>query len=86
MIDSVLEEFCFSFCGGSPSVRVCSLLLIFAAAFCLLFLCSEIRIDSFVFFCDWQGNTAVYLLYAHARICSIIRKSGKDIEELKKVI
>ncbi|GAY51273.1 hypothetical protein WN943_001062 [Citrus x changshan-huyou] len=33
-----------------------------------------------------KGNTAVYLLYAHARICSIIRKSGKDIEELKKVI
>jgi len=32
-----------------------------------------------------QGNTAVYLLYAHARICSIIRKAGKDIEELKKV-
>ncbi|KAL3532548.1 hypothetical protein ACH5RR_006069 [Cinchona calisaya] len=32
-----------------------------------------------------KGNTAVYLLYAHARICSIIRKSGKDIEELKKV-
>ncbi|XP_021894883.1 arginine--tRNA ligase, cytoplasmic-like [Carica papaya] len=31
-----------------------------------------------------KGNTAVYLLYAHARICSIIRKSGKDIEELKK--
>ncbi|RVW96317.1 Arginine--tRNA ligase, chloroplastic/mitochondrial [Vitis vinifera] len=30
------------------------------------------------------GNTAVYLLYAHARICSIIRKSGKDIDELKK--
>ncbi|XP_074269175.1 arginine--tRNA ligase, chloroplastic/mitochondrial-like isoform X2 [Silene latifolia] len=30
-----------------------------------------------------QGKTAVYLLYAHARICSIIRKSGKDIEELK---
>ncbi|PWA53097.1 arginine--tRNA ligase, chloroplastic/mitochondrial [Artemisia annua] len=30
------------------------------------------------------GNTAVYLLYAHARICSIIRKSGKDIEALKK--
>ena len=27
----------------------------------------------------------MYLLYAHARICSIIRKSGKDIEELKKV-
>ncbi|KAK8964362.1 hypothetical protein KSP40_PGU015661 [Platanthera guangdongensis] len=31
-----------------------------------------------------KGNTAVYLLYAHARICSIIRKSGKDIEEIKK--
>nr|DAD48298.1 TPA_asm: hypothetical protein HUJ06_018235 [Nelumbo nucifera] len=31
-----------------------------------------------------EGNTAVYLLYAHARICSIIRKSGKDIEELKE--
>ncbi|XP_051138459.1 LOW QUALITY PROTEIN: arginine--tRNA ligase, chloroplastic/mitochondrial-like [Andrographis paniculata] len=31
-----------------------------------------------------KGNTAVYLLYAHARICSIIRKSGKDIEELIK--
>ncbi|KAK6115220.1 hypothetical protein DH2020_007489 [Rehmannia glutinosa] len=31
-----------------------------------------------------KGNTAVYLLYAHARICSIIRRSGKDIEELKK--
>lgn len=42
-----------------------------------------------VAFLSWkifeQGNTAVYLLYAHARICSIIRKSGKDIEELKKV-
>jgi arginyl-tRNA synthetase len=25
-----------------------------------------------------QGNTAVYLLYAHARIASIIRKAGKD--------
>ncbi|KAG9130111.1 hypothetical protein Leryth_012855 [Lithospermum erythrorhizon] len=31
-----------------------------------------------------KGNTAVYLLYAHARICSIIRKSGRDIEELKQ--
>ncbi|CAM8880843.1 unnamed protein product [Rhodiola kirilowii] len=31
-----------------------------------------------------KGNTAVYLLYAHARIASIIRKSGKDIEELKR--
>lgn len=33
---------------------------------------------------DMRGNTAVYLLYAHARICSILRKSGKDIEELKR--
>ncbi|KAG7988837.1 hypothetical protein I3843_03G208000 [Carya illinoinensis] len=30
-----------------------------------------------------KGNTAVYLLYSHARICSIIRKSGKNIEDLK---
>lgn len=33
---------------------------------------------------DIRGNTAVYLLYAHARICSIIRKSEKNVEELKK--
>lgn len=33
---------------------------------------------------DARGNTAVYLLYAHARICSIVRKAGKDLEELKK--
>ncbi|CAN1758629.1 Arginine--tRNA ligase, chloroplastic/mitochondrial, partial [Linum perenne] len=31
-----------------------------------------------------QGNNAFYLLYAHARICSIIKMSGKDVEELKK--
>lgn len=31
-----------------------------------------------------QGNTAVYLLYAHARIASIVRKSGKDMIELAK--
>ncbi|VAH02772.1 unnamed protein product [Triticum turgidum subsp. durum] len=30
-----------------------------------------------------KGNTAVYLQYAHARICSIIRKSNMDVEELK---
>ncbi|KAM0948127.1 putative arginine--tRNA ligase [Dioscorea sansibarensis] len=28
--------------------------------------------------------TFIYLLYAHARICSIIRKSGKEMEHLKK--
>ncbi|CAM6109547.1 unnamed protein product [Calypogeia fissa] len=33
---------------------------------------------------DVRGNTAVYLLYAHARICSILRNSSKDVEELKK--
>jgi arginyl-tRNA synthetase len=26
-----------------------------------------------------KGNTAVYLLYAHARIAGIVRKSGKDV-------
>jgi hypothetical protein len=31
-----------------------------------------------------QGNTAVYLLYAHARIAAIIRKSGKDVAQLAK--
>ncbi|PRW45481.1 arginine--tRNA chloroplastic mitochondrial-like isoform X2 isoform B [Chlorella sorokiniana] len=29
-----------------------------------------------------QGNTAVYQLYAHARIASIVRKSGRDIAAL----
>ncbi|CAN4096296.1 unnamed protein product [Withania somnifera] len=46
------------------------------------------RLTNYIFNFDQmlndKGNTAVYLLYAHARICSIIRKSGKDIEELKK--
>jgi arginyl-tRNA synthetase len=32
---------------------------------------------------DPKGNTAVYLLYAYARICSIIRKSGVDISSLR---
>ncbi|GAB4821599.1 hypothetical protein N2152v2_008645 [Parachlorella kessleri] len=31
-----------------------------------------------------QGNTAVYLLYAHARIASIVRKAGRDVAELAK--
>ncbi|KAL9671763.1 hypothetical protein QQ045_009336 [Rhodiola kirilowii] len=31
-----------------------------------------------------QGNTAVYSLYTHARVASIIRQSGTDIEELKR--
>lgn len=29
-----------------------------------------------------QGNTAVYLLYAHARIAQILVKSGKDPAEI----
>lgn len=33
---------------------------------------------------NMKGNTAVYLLYAHARIAGIIRKSGKDVGALKK--
>lgn len=32
---------------------------------------------------DLRGNTAVYLEYAHARISSIARKAGIDIESLK---
>ncbi|KAK6159472.1 hypothetical protein DH2020_006786 [Rehmannia glutinosa] len=32
-----------------------------------------------------KGNTAVYLQYAHARICSIIKRSVKDVDELKKI-
>jgi arginyl-tRNA synthetase len=31
---------------------------------------------------DLKGNTAVYLLYAHARIAGIVRKSGKGVEAL----
>jgi arginyl-tRNA synthetase len=29
-----------------------------------------------------NGNTAVYLLYAHARIAGIVRKSGRDVDAL----
>lgn len=29
-----------------------------------------------------KGNTAVYLLYAYARICGIIRRSGQSTHEL----
>jgi arginyl-tRNA synthetase len=29
---------------------------------------------------DYRGNTAVYLIYAYARICSILRKSNLDLE------
>ena len=33
---------------------------------------------------DLKGDTAVYLLYAHARIASIVRKAGKDVAALAK--
>ena len=33
---------------------------------------------------DTRGNSAVFLLQQHARICSVIRNSGVDIEALKK--
>ncbi|CCW60952.1 unnamed protein product [Phytomonas sp. EM1] len=33
---------------------------------------------------DMSGNTAVYLLYQYARICSIKRKADVDIEKLKQ--
>lgn len=31
---------------------------------------------------DPKGNTAVYLLYAYARICSIMRQSGMDVDSI----
>jgi arginyl-tRNA synthetase len=33
--------------------------------------------------CALQGNTAVYLLYAHARICSIMRNAGIDMTAVR---
>ncbi|KAJ3708936.1 hypothetical protein LUZ61_012641 [Rhynchospora tenuis] len=46
------------------------------------------RLTNYVFSFDQmlknQGNTAVYLEYAHARICSIVRRSNRDIDALKK--
>ncbi len=33
--------------------------------------------------CDLKGNTAVYMLYAHARICSIMRNSGVDMAAVR---
>ena len=34
---------------------------------------------------DPRGNTAVYLIYAYVRMCSIIRKSGMTSEEIHKM-
>ncbi|MCK5026770.1 MAG: arginine--tRNA ligase [Nanoarchaeota archaeon] len=33
---------------------------------------------------DFEGETGPYVQYAHARICSIFRKSGKDIADFDK--
>ncbi|VVA93337.1 unnamed protein product [Arabis nemorensis] len=50
--------------------------------------CGALKSTSYTFSYDQmlsdKGDTAVYLLKVHARICSVIRKSGKDIDELKK--
>lgn len=35
---------------------------------------------------DDKGNTGIYLLYAYARISSIIRKSGYSEDQLKQMI
>uniref|UniRef100_A0A1J3CAN3 arginine--tRNA ligase n=1 Tax=Noccaea caerulescens TaxID=107243 RepID=A0A1J3CAN3_NOCCA len=46
------------------------------------------RLTSYAFSYDQmlrdKGDTAVYLLYTHTRIYSIIKMSGKDMDELKK--
>lgn len=35
---------------------------------------------------DPRGNTAVYLIYAYVRICSIIRKSGMNSEQITALV
>lgn len=50
---------------------------------------SSDRVKDYVF--DWErmlsfdGNTAPYLQYAHARICSIFRRAGTSRDEARKV-
>ena len=34
---------------------------------------------------DPRGNTAVYLIYAYVRMCSIIRKSGMTSEQIQEL-
>ena len=45
------------------------------------------RVTNYIFsfdkMLDPKGNTAVYLLYAYARICSITRKAGVPVSDLK---
>uniref|UniRef100_A0A1I8MNG1 Probable arginine--tRNA ligase, cytoplasmic n=1 Tax=Musca domestica TaxID=7370 RepID=A0A1I8MNG1_MUSDO len=51
---------------------------------------SHNRTNEYVFSFDKmledRGNTAVYLLYAFTRICSISRNSGEDFSDLTKVL
>ncbi|KAM7350300.1 arginine--tRNA ligase-like protein [Cochliomyia hominivorax] len=51
---------------------------------------SHNRTNEYVFSFDKmledRGNTAVYLLYAYTRICSISRNSGEDFSDLAKVL
>jgi arginyl-tRNA synthetase len=51
---------------------------------------STARAKDYVFDYDrmlaFEGNTAPYLQYAYARICSIFRRSGAEAPELKKLI
>ncbi|XP_037937034.1 probable arginine--tRNA ligase, cytoplasmic [Teleopsis dalmanni] len=51
---------------------------------------SHNRINEYVFSFDKmledRGNTAVYLLYAYTRICSIARNCGEDFSDLKKIL
>ena len=51
---------------------------------------SHNRTNEYVFSFDKmledRGNTAVYLLYAFTRICSISRNSGEDFSDLAKVL
>lgn len=34
---------------------------------------------------DPRGNTAVYLIYAYVRLCSIIRKAEMNTDDLTKL-
>ncbi|EGR29994.1 hypothetical protein IMG5_144680 [Ichthyophthirius multifiliis] len=47
------------------------------------------RISDYIFsydkMLDTKGNTAVYLLYSYARLCSILRKSEIDVNQLKDI-
>uniref|UniRef100_A0A1A9WAR9 Probable arginine--tRNA ligase, cytoplasmic n=1 Tax=Glossina brevipalpis TaxID=37001 RepID=A0A1A9WAR9_9MUSC len=51
---------------------------------------SHNRTNEYVFSFDKmledRGNTAVYLLYAYTRICSIARNSGKDFSEINRLL